>query len=125
MVLVAVPASASAKPTWLPCNPTSDVVSIKIKPRRCNILPPTASFSEGASFVKLRWTRWGKNRAYFRGVERGFKRPYSYFRVSGFAFRARRDRCGGRIRLFNRIKFHYQGYQGAQIIDTQNCVGYD
>jgi hypothetical protein len=125
LALIAVPASAQAKPTWLPCNPASDVVSIKVKPRRCTILPPSASFSQGASFIKLRWTRWGKNRAYFTGVERGFHRPYSYFRVYGFAFRARPDLCGGRIRLFNRIKFHYRGYQGAQIIETQTCVGYD
>lgn len=122
--LAFIPSSAGAK-TYLPCNPKPYVVAIPVKPKRCTILPPQASFSEGSNLAKLRWSHWGKRRAYFRGIERGFHLPYGRYRVRGFAFRPRPDQCGGRKKLFTRVLIRWVDYPGHRIVKTQSCVGFD
>lgn len=87
------------------------------------VLPPQASFVEGVNLAKIRWTHWGKRRAYFRGISKGFHLPFGKVRVRGFAFRARPDRCGARKRLFTRLLI--RTHRGKRVVKTQTCVGFD
>lgn len=130
LLAVTFPGGVNASPTertWLPCNPTSDLVTIRVKPRACAILPPQASFVEGVNLGKLRWKHWGKHRAYYRGISKGFHLPLGETRVKGFAFRARPDLCGGRKQLFTRllVRWRYGGKWRKRIVKTQSCVGFD
>lgn len=122
-VLFLVIAPATEARTFLTCNPTTQISSIQIKPKWCPVMTYNASPPEAVNLGRIRWGHWGKRRAYFRAISKGFHLPYGKVRVRGFAFRPRRDQCGGRIWLFTRVLV--RTWRGKRVVRAQSCYGYD
>ncbi len=72
-------------------------------PRRCTILPPSASFASGVNLKALDWKHWGAKHATFEGIELGFHFPLSHIAVHGNAYRLRASPCGGQM-VYTRVK---------------------
>ena len=110
---------AAAKPK-LPCNDGGGAAVAKVKPKACTVLPSGASFSEGTNLAKLKWSSFGRSRANFRGIEKGFHLPASHIRVRGYAYRPRTDRCGSPTLIFTRV--FVKSRFGSMRVKTDTCV---
>jgi hypothetical protein len=111
------------QPAALICNPSIDVGAARKHPRRCTILPPEASFSQGVNLARLRWRHWGSRHATFRGIDKGFHLPPLHLWVRGYAYRLRPDRCGGGLMLYTRVRYRLGGR--SYLVKPQNCYGSD
>lgn len=109
--------------TRIVCNPRIDVGAALRHPRRCTVLPPRASFSQGVNLARLRWRRWGSRRATFRGINKGFHLPPLHLRVRGYAYRLRRDWCGSGLALYTRVRYRTGGR--VYTLKAQECYGND
>jgi hypothetical protein len=121
LVVLLKASSAAASEPHLICNPALHVAVPTKHPKRCTILPPRASFNEGVNLAALHWRGWGSGRARFRGVSKGFHRPYLHLHVRGYAFRPRPDRCGGPLVIYTRVRLWVDGR--AYTFVPQVCVG--
>ncbi|HYH52631.1 MAG TPA: hypothetical protein VD761_00725 [Solirubrobacterales bacterium] len=121
LVVLLKGSTAAASEPRLICNPALDVAIATEEPERCMILPPRASFTEGLNLAQLQWRGWGSGRARFRGVSKGFHRPYLHLRVTGYVDRLRPDRCGGPLMIYTRVRLRFDGR--TYTVTPQTCVG--
>lgn len=119
IVLLAGMAAPAQARTKLPCNDGGGGAVLRVKPKRCTVLPPGASFSEGTNLGRLKWSSFGGGRARFRGIEKGFHLPYSKIKVTGYAYRPRANRCGS-SRIYTRVMV--KSRFGTIRVKTQTCV---
>lgn len=85
-------------------------------PRRCTVLPPSASFSEGVNLAELSWSGWGGATATARGFELGFHLPLSHIPVAVRADLRTVTRCGvvySRLRVTSRY--------GTTVVRPESC----
>lgn len=88
-----------------------------LKPRRCSIWRANWAHSRSASFIKARWTAWGKSVARARATlvyNMGYRA-----RVRVKAYRLRFD-CTGRYRVYTRASI--TGPDGHGVVKPNTCA---
>jgi hypothetical protein len=124
--LVTVGASAEASASsetgsarvGIVCNDKFSKPVVRIKPTKCVLLPPGASFSEGSSLVGLAWRSWGGTSAIGTGYEQGFHLPLAHIPAAVVAFQL--VTCPDGTRLYTR--FRISTIYGSGNVRAQRCL---
>jgi hypothetical protein len=99
------------------CNDRPRTV-VRTAPRRCTVLPPRASFSEGVNLAGIRWRSWGGISATGTGFELGFHLPFSREPVAIVAYRIRR--CPSGLSVYTRVRVSSR--YGTTAARAQECL---
>lgn len=103
----------------LVCNDSRSLAAATAaEPKRCTVLPPTASFSEGVNLAGLTWVGWGEGSAIAHGFELGFHLPLAHIPVTVRADRRAVTPCGvvyERLRVTSRY--------GTTVARPEACRG--
>jgi hypothetical protein len=84
---IATSASAKSSRVLIVCNDPPGVAGIvRTTPSKCAVLPPRASFAEGANLRGLRWRSWGGTSAVGTGYEAGLHLPLAHIPAAVLAF---------------------------------------
>jgi hypothetical protein len=119
IAVLATSGAAAAPRVSIICNDRNLKPIVRTAPVNCTILPPRASFAEGANFAGLKWRNWGAASAVGTGYTLGFHLPYAHIPVAVVAFRI--VRCPDGTRLYSRVRA-VSSYGGGGALHTQGCA---
>jgi hypothetical protein len=117
VALAFVPRADAAARVGIVCNDKPRTV-VRTAPRKCTVLPPRASFAEGANLAGIRWRSWGGISATATGFELGFHLPLSHEPVAIVAYQVRR--CPSGVNVYTRLRVSSR--YGTTVARAQECL---